>query len=126
MPRSRPPSPKVCAPPTSNRKAPRWSARRRWARRYRRSWKRWRPNKKRGQSGRVGFPGRAGALELQKRIVPARQIERAGQRRLAAAEGGVVEYAAGFLVRQRRVIVIVAGAGQAFGGGVWVRPLLED
>ncbi len=78
------------------------------------------------KSAALFFLRRAGGLELQKRIVPARQIERAGQRRLVAAEGRVVEHAAGLLVRQRRVIVIVAAAGQHFGARIEVGPLLDD
>ena len=47
----RPRSPRACAPPTSSRKAPRSSPRRKWATRFWRSWRRWRINKKRGRKG---------------------------------------------------------------------------
>jgi len=65
-------------------------------------------------------------LELQPGIVLARQRERAGQRRLVAAEGGIVEYAVRPVAGQLGIIIARVLARECFGAGIEIRPLLND
>src|SRR5674476_294374 len=66
------------------------------------------------------------ALVLQEGIVLARQRPQVRQRRLVAAEGGVVEHAGGALIRHLGVVVVAALAGEPLGARIEIGPLLDD
>src|SRR6185312_4873535 len=70
--------------------------------------------------------GYAARLVPEPRIIPRRQGERAGQRRLVDTKRGVVEHAAGAMRRQLRVVMVATLARERLGARIEVGALLDD